>query len=167
MIRAGEDVHVVDHETGDDLTTLTLTQIILERHPERMKLFPAAFLHAILRADQLALNWLTLYFSQAMTFMDRFTRSRSSSVMPGIDFFQSFMPDVGKRPDVPQAPTQPTDSSDSPDSGHAQETQQALAAKLAEMELRLKQLEGASPEDGSSTPEQSLPDEPSEQESGD
>jgi polyhydroxyalkanoate synthesis repressor PhaR len=28
MIRAGEDVRVVDHETGDDLTAQTLAQVI-------------------------------------------------------------------------------------------------------------------------------------------
>jgi polyhydroxyalkanoate synthesis repressor PhaR len=29
LIRNGEDVQVIDHESGEDLTTLTLTQIIL------------------------------------------------------------------------------------------------------------------------------------------
>ena len=31
MIRRGDEVQVVDHATGEDLTTLTLTQIIVEQ----------------------------------------------------------------------------------------------------------------------------------------
>ena len=31
MIRTGQDVHVVDNESGEDLTNLTLTQIIFEQ----------------------------------------------------------------------------------------------------------------------------------------
>ena len=30
LIHRGEDLHVVDHETGEDLTTVTLSQIIFE-----------------------------------------------------------------------------------------------------------------------------------------
>ncbi len=31
LIRGGEDIHVVDHATHEDLTTVTLTQVIFEQ----------------------------------------------------------------------------------------------------------------------------------------
>jgi polyhydroxyalkanoate synthesis repressor PhaR len=37
LIRAGEDVQVVDHETGEDLTTVTLSQIILEQEKKQQE----------------------------------------------------------------------------------------------------------------------------------
>ncbi len=50
MIRAGRDVHVVDHETGDDLTSLTLTQIILEQEKKSTGFMPRSLLTTIIRA---------------------------------------------------------------------------------------------------------------------
>lgn len=49
MIRAGKDVHVVDHETGDDLTTLTLSQIILEQEKKSAGFLPRSLLTSLIR----------------------------------------------------------------------------------------------------------------------
>ena len=49
MIRAGEDVHVIDHETGDDLTTLTLTQVILEQEKKTTGFLPRSLLTSLIR----------------------------------------------------------------------------------------------------------------------
>lgn len=35
LIRDGQEVQVMDHSTGEDLTTLTLTQIIFEQEKEK------------------------------------------------------------------------------------------------------------------------------------
>ena len=50
MIQAGEEVQVVDHESGDDLTTLTLTQIILEQEKKRSGFLPQHLLTGLIRA---------------------------------------------------------------------------------------------------------------------
>lgn len=50
MIRSGRDVQVVDHETGDDLTSLTLTQIILEQEKKSTGFMPRSLLTTIIRA---------------------------------------------------------------------------------------------------------------------
>jgi polyhydroxyalkanoate synthesis repressor PhaR len=142
MVLAGQDVHVRDSKSDDDLTRVILTQIILERHPERMKMFPVAFLHAILRADQLALNWLTVYFGQALNFLERITRSPRPSALPGMDFWQSLLPgsakNVAKEASAGDVPV-PEEEQATEDEAAAQ---RGMAAKLAEMELRIKQLEG-------------------------
>ena len=92
MVLEGRDVHVTDNKSGEDLTRLILTQVILERHPERMKMFPVSFLHEILRADQAALDWFTVYFAQAKSLMESVTGASGMPMLPGLDFWQAFSP---------------------------------------------------------------------------
>jgi polyhydroxyalkanoate synthesis repressor PhaR len=49
MIRAGREVSVVDAASGDDLTSVTLTQIILENERNHRSALPAAFLHQLIK----------------------------------------------------------------------------------------------------------------------
>jgi len=50
MIREGRDVQVIDYESGDDLTTLTLTQIILEQEKKSADGFlPRSLLTSLIR----------------------------------------------------------------------------------------------------------------------
>lgn len=50
MIHDGQDVQVVDHETGEDLTNLTLSQIIFEQEKKGSGLLPRALLTNLVRA---------------------------------------------------------------------------------------------------------------------
>ena len=181
MVLGGQDVRVRDSKTDEDLTRVILTQIILERHPERMKMFPLPFLHAILRADQMALDWLTVYLGQAKTFMDATTPASAPGLVPGMDFWQSFIPSKGKhgdreRSDGKHNDPEPSESKAEPprdaDAGAAPgggvqteqaqtpqaqtpqaqtpqaQTEQEMVTKLAEMERRIKQLEGGPANEG-------------------
>lgn len=49
MIRAGREISVVDAATGDDLTSVTLTQIILEGERNRRTTLPSSFLHQLIK----------------------------------------------------------------------------------------------------------------------
>ena len=49
MIRNGKEISVVDAATGEDLTSVTLTQIILENERTRRASLPAAFLHQLIK----------------------------------------------------------------------------------------------------------------------
>lgn len=49
MIRAGKEIAVVDAATGEDLTSVTLTQIILENERNRRTTLPASFLHQLIK----------------------------------------------------------------------------------------------------------------------
>jgi polyhydroxyalkanoate synthesis repressor PhaR len=49
MIRAGKEISVVDAATGDDLTSVTLAQIILENERSRRAALPSAFLHQLIK----------------------------------------------------------------------------------------------------------------------
>ena len=49
MIRAGREISVVDATSGDDLTSVTLTQIILEKERNHRANLPSAFLHQLIK----------------------------------------------------------------------------------------------------------------------
>jgi polyhydroxyalkanoate synthesis repressor PhaR len=50
MIRRGDEVQVVDHTTGEDLTTLTLTQIIVEQEKQQSGFLPSPVLTGLIRS---------------------------------------------------------------------------------------------------------------------
>lgn len=50
FIRNGEDVRVVDHVTGEDLTSLTLLQVIFEEEKKIGGLLPQVFMTRLIRA---------------------------------------------------------------------------------------------------------------------
>lgn len=50
LIRKGEEVQVIDHASGEDLTALTLTQIILEQERNQNGLLSNSFLTNLIRA---------------------------------------------------------------------------------------------------------------------
>ncbi|MFN8497718.1 MAG: polyhydroxyalkanoate synthesis regulator DNA-binding domain-containing protein [Anaerolineae bacterium] len=49
LIRVGDDVQVVDHETGEDLTTVTLSQIILEQEKRQVGALPKVVLTSLIQ----------------------------------------------------------------------------------------------------------------------
>jgi polyhydroxyalkanoate synthesis repressor PhaR len=49
LIRAGKEISVVDVSTGEDLTSVTLAQIILENERSRRAGLPTAFLHQLVK----------------------------------------------------------------------------------------------------------------------
>jgi len=50
LIRDGQDIQVVDHATGEDLTALTLTQVILEQERKRSGFLPQTVLTGLIQA---------------------------------------------------------------------------------------------------------------------
>jgi polyhydroxyalkanoate synthesis repressor PhaR len=50
VIRRGGQVRVVDHATGEDLTTVTLTQVILEQEKRRNGFLPQSVLAGLIQA---------------------------------------------------------------------------------------------------------------------
>lgn len=58
MIQEGEDVQVMDHETGEDLTSVTLSQIIFEREKKRSGFLPKSILTSLVRTGGGTLDYL-------------------------------------------------------------------------------------------------------------
>ncbi len=65
LVRRGEDVKVVDNETEDDLTAVTLAQIILEEEKNKTHLLSVPFLRKLIRTGEARMQDLS----------DRATRS--------------------------------------------------------------------------------------------
>jgi polyhydroxyalkanoate synthesis repressor PhaR len=125
LVLEGRTIEVRDSRTGEDLTRRVLTQILLERHPEKIELFPAALLQSILRANDLAMDLWGAYLRQAMQVVEGLQRPLSplnlappwlSTLLPGWP-----------------APTSTADASND------------LAARLAALEERIARLEAGSP----------------------
>ena len=50
LIRGGEEIQVVDHTTGEDLTTITLTQIIFDQEKQQSGFLPRSVLTGLVQA---------------------------------------------------------------------------------------------------------------------
>jgi polyhydroxyalkanoate synthesis repressor PhaR len=124
LIRGGTDVVVHDSKTGEDLTRTLLTQIILERHPERMDLFPVALLHYMIRANDLALGFFREYLRQAQAYLQAWQQTAGAfpTGLP-LDWWRSLLPLP------PAAAARPPAEAE------------ALTRRLAELERRLAELE--------------------------
>jgi len=64
LVRAGEDVKVIDNETEDDLTAITFAQIILEEEKRKTNLVSVPFLRKLIRSGE----------ARMQDFSDRATR---------------------------------------------------------------------------------------------
>jgi polyhydroxyalkanoate synthesis repressor PhaR len=65
-IRAGEDATVIDAKTGEDLTQVTLTQIIMESRGA-VRILPVPLLIQLIRlGDEALAEFLGMYLSQAL-----------------------------------------------------------------------------------------------------
>ena len=58
MIRAGHEIQVVDHTTQEDLTAVTLTQIIFEQEKKEGGFLPTAVLRGLVQSGGETLNSL-------------------------------------------------------------------------------------------------------------
>ena len=58
LIRKGEDVQVVDHTTDEDLTAVTLTQIIFEQEKKKSGFLPTSVLTGLVQSGGQTLNSL-------------------------------------------------------------------------------------------------------------
>ncbi len=65
LVVEGHDVQVTDVDSGEDITTKVLAQIILEHDPGKMGVFPAELLHRVIRASEpLMRDFIDRYFNQ-------------------------------------------------------------------------------------------------------
>ncbi len=62
MIRLGEEVQVVDHDTGTDLTAVTLAQVIFEQEKKIGGLLPQVLLTRLIRTRESTFSGLRQAF---------------------------------------------------------------------------------------------------------
>ena len=66
LIRDGNDVEVRDHETGEDLTGVTLSQIIFEREKKDSGYFPSVLLTNLIRTGGGTLDYVKRSFTASI-----------------------------------------------------------------------------------------------------
>jgi polyhydroxyalkanoate synthesis repressor PhaR len=142
MIVAGQDVCVTDSRTGDDITNLVLTQILLERDEPKLDLFPSSVLHLIIRSNRQVLRtWLERSFgpfmgvlSTSQKQMDAYWRqAMQGNLVSPMDWASRFMQAFSGEP--PHA----TSTADAPPADAP--PPEVPAESLDELRTRLEQLQ--------------------------
>jgi polyhydroxyalkanoate synthesis repressor PhaR len=134
IIRQGHTVDVRDSQTGEEITHTVLAQIIMDRQPEKMTLFPIDMLHCIVRSNDMMTEFLRDYFRQSLTYLD-YLKQHGTSAHGLVNpvhwvktWLDGFLPANGSGQTPPGAETRgPTESQ--------------LAERVAELEERIRQLE--------------------------
>jgi polyhydroxyalkanoate synthesis repressor PhaR len=72
LIRQGNEVTVIDHPSGEDLTALTLTQIIVEQEKKKSGLLPRSVLAGLIQAGGDRLSALQRTLSSPMNYWHQF-----------------------------------------------------------------------------------------------
>jgi polyhydroxyalkanoate synthesis repressor PhaR len=69
LIRQGQDVQVIDHATGEDLTAVTLTQIIFEQEKKQSGFLPRSILSDMIQVGGERLNQLQRNLVSQLSFL--------------------------------------------------------------------------------------------------
>ncbi len=68
LICEGHEIRVTDAASGADITPKVLAQIMLERDPPKLDVFPVPLLHRLIRAnEQIVRDFVEKYFNQALS----------------------------------------------------------------------------------------------------
>jgi len=68
LVRQGEEFQVVENNSGEDLTTLTLTQIILEQEKKNKEFLPKSVLSALVEAGGKPISTLRKHLESPLGF---------------------------------------------------------------------------------------------------
>jgi len=128
MVRGGDDVQVVDAATGEDLTRLILTQIIVEHAKEPDSAFPLDVLRQMVVASGKATQETTLKYTKAI--LDMY-QNAYRAMAPPLNPFE-FM----------RGPASPTETErDTPSSFAGPVASQGAKPKAGEVDELRKRLE--------------------------
>ena len=150
LVLEGTNVEVRDSRTGEDLTRQVLTQILMERHPQKMDLFPVGMLHSILRANDMAVDLWRGYMRQALAAMESLQKVAAPFALP-LGWMSAFFPTFAQGT-TPSAPARV------PTSTHAANlTPETITLRIEELAGRIEQLEASAGADDASAPDDRLP----------
>ncbi len=80
MVRADKSVEIRDSQTDEELTGAVLTRIIMERQPEKMRLFPIDMLHFIVRSNDVMSDFLRDYFRHSLPYLEYLQKHSAAAV---------------------------------------------------------------------------------------
>jgi polyhydroxyalkanoate synthesis repressor PhaR len=130
LIRQGREIRVVDAVSGDDLTALTLAQIILDNQRERRSALPTSFLHQLIKHGE---TW--------QEFVQQSFQASLSGIVASQREAERVLREWGSRagwwPAGP-APAKPTEAPANSELDDLRAEVVALKAKLRDLESRLQ-----------------------------
>ncbi len=141
LIRQGHNVEIRDSQTGELITHTVLTQILVDRQPEKMSLFPVDMLHSIVRSNDAMAEFLRDYFRHSLTYLNYLQRHGSAArdLANPMHWVKAWL--GGLKPS-PKGGDEPTESPVS--------QQEVLEDRIEQLELRLRQLESQNAQDDAS-----------------
>lgn len=134
LVRRGEDVRVVDGDTGEDLTKRVLTQIILEQSNAKvLELLPVEFLRRLIaiRTDAPS-EWLDQYLTMGAHFLERQMSATGPAAKAVQDSFSTMFPWLEQ--------WLPREKEASAPAGDPELAADVLRSQLEEMQRRLADL---------------------------
>jgi|SRR5579863_4443695 len=135
MVREGRDLQVLDAESGEDLTRLVLTQIIVEQAKEPESAFPLDILRQMVVASGKATQESTLKYTKAVLDMYQNAYRAMAPPLSPFEFIPpSAAPAAGQ---VPWGTTRPAESSPT----GADHQGKYEAAGVSELKQRIEELE--------------------------
>jgi polyhydroxyalkanoate synthesis repressor PhaR len=133
MIRGGREISVVDASSGEDLTSVTLTQIILEHERNHRGTLPTGFLHQLIKHGE---AW--------QDFVQRSMRSSLEGIVTSQREMEKVFRDWSARSGWgPAAPAgEPKREGAEPDAERLREEVSSLRERLRALEERLEKRRG-------------------------
>ncbi|MCI0547965.1 MAG: polyhydroxyalkanoate synthesis regulator DNA-binding domain-containing protein [Candidatus Rokubacteria bacterium] len=142
LIRAGKEIAVVDVATGEDLTSVTLAQIILENERSHRAGLPAAFLHQLVKHGE---AWQDFFQKSMRSSLESILTSQRDADR----VFREWVGRAGWLPPTPPATAtagekteRPERKPDAPETESLREEVAALRAQLRALESRLEKKGG-------------------------
>ena len=140
LIRAGKEISVVDVSTGEDLTSVTLAQIILENERSHRAALPSAFLHQLIKYGE---AWQDFFQKSVRTSLESIMNNQREADR----VFREWASRAGwwLPPPAPLAPSTPA-SAETPSAPEARQTEMAddpesLRGEVAALREQLRALE--------------------------
>jgi polyhydroxyalkanoate synthesis repressor PhaR len=132
MIRGGREISVVDASSGEDLTSVTLTQIILEHERNHRGTLPTGFLHQLIKHGE---AW--------QDFVQRSMRSSLEGIVTNQREMEKVFRDWTARSGWgPPPAAEVTRESAEPDAERLREEVSSLRERLRALEERLEKRRG-------------------------
>jgi polyhydroxyalkanoate synthesis repressor PhaR len=132
MIRGGREISVVDASSGEDLTSVTLTQIILEHERNHRGTLPTGFLHQLIKHGE---AW--------QDFVQRSMRSSLEGIVTNQREMEKVFRDWTARSGWgPPAAAEVKRESAEPDAERLREEVSSLRERLRALEERLEKRRG-------------------------
>jgi polyhydroxyalkanoate synthesis repressor PhaR len=137
MVREGQDVKVVDAATGEDLTRLVLTQIVVESAKESDSAFPLDILRQMVVACGKATQENTLKYTKAV--LDMY-QNAYRAMAPPLNPFEFIQTPPVPRPGAPSGPWNFENMTGAPGASAVQQVSDD-ASGVGELKQRIEELE--------------------------